>query len=88
MDLWIIDYEDDWDIYFNNLDKTIQSQILKKIQQLQYCISARHFHKLNFFILEVGQYRIDFFENKDKKFRIIAFIGNHKQYEKWYKSHR
>ena len=88
MNLWIIDYEKDWDIYFNDLDKTLQLHILKKIQQLQYDISARHLRKLNFFILEVGQNRVAFFENKITKVRTISFVGNHTQYEKWYKSHR
>ena len=34
-----------------------------------------------FFIVESGQYRICFIETKNK--RILMFIGNHKDYDKW-----
>lgn len=85
MCLWIIEYKEDWDVYFNTLDRTIQSQNFKKINKLQFDINARHLRKVNFFILEVSQYRIAFFENKKTKIRTIAFVGNHTQYEKWYK---
>jgi len=87
MGTWTINYEINWDIYFNGLDQTIQSHIFKKINRLQFEIHARHFHKLNFFILEVGQYRIAFFENKSTRTRIVVFVGNHTQYEKWYKGY-
>jgi mRNA-degrading endonuclease RelE of RelBE toxin-antitoxin system len=87
MGIWTIHYEANWDIYFNRLDQTIQSHIFKKINKLQFDIHTRHFRKLNFFISEVGQYRIAFFENKETKTRTIVFVGNHTQYEKWYKSY-
>ena len=87
MGTWTINYEINWDIYFNGLDQTIQSHIFKKINRLQFEIHARHFHKLNFFILEVRQYRIAFFEIKSTRTRTVVFVGNHTQYEKWYKGY-
>jgi len=87
MDLWTIVYDRNWDIYFCKLDKAIKSRILKKIQQLKQDISARHLYQINFFILEVNQYRVAFFENKLTKTRTIVFIGNHTQYEEWYKKY-
>ena len=84
---WIINYAPNWDVYFNKLDKTIKEHVLKKIAQLEKDISARHFHKINFFILESNQYRIAFFEDKETRTRTIIFVGNHTQYEEWYKSY-
>jgi hypothetical protein len=87
MGTWTINFDSNWDIYFNDLDQTIQEHIFKKINKLQFDICARHFNKVNFFILEVGQYRIAFFENKITKTRTVVFVGNHTQYEKWYKGY-
>lgn len=38
---------------------------------------------LDYFVAEIGQYRIIFKEQENS--RDIYFVGNHKQYEEWYK---
>ena len=83
MNKYTINFAPKWDIYFKNFDSQIQKRIAKKINQLKNDISARH-NKfgLSYFVLEVGQYRICYIENKNKKNRIIAFTGTHKQYTK------
>ena len=79
-------YQEGWDYYFSKMDKSIQQQIWKKIQQLETLQkSSRHLHHgLPFFVIETGQYRICYKETEQN--RKIMFAGNHKQYEKWYKT--
>jgi hypothetical protein len=45
----------------------------------------RRLHQSKFCVEEVGQYRICFVVEEETKTKSIHFIGNHKQYEKWYK---
>lgn len=53
--------------------------------QLKKAAKARHLrHGLPFFVVESGQLRVCFEEDRRK--RIIVFAGNHKQYEKWYRN--
>ena len=40
--------------------------------------------KLNLFVKKVGQYRIVYVKDIVEKKKIIYFIGDHKEYEKWY----
>lgn len=49
-------------------------------------LNARRLHKSKFYIEEVGQHRIVFTENENNLEKQIFFIGDHKQYERWYKS--
>jgi len=41
-------------------------------------------HGLPNFVIETGQYRICF--RKKENIIFIIFAGNHKQYEKWFKT--
>ena len=78
-------YSPGWDVHFSRMDKSVQAPIIKKIKQLVFLGKTRHLeHGLPFFVVECGQYRICFKE-KDNK-RIVVFVGDHKQYEKWYES--
>ncbi|MDO8627868.1 MAG: hypothetical protein Q7K42_05355 [Candidatus Diapherotrites archaeon] len=67
------------------LDKSIQIIIVKKLVQMESKKIGRHLkHGSPFFVEEIGQYRIAFKvldANKEKK---VYFIGDHKEYEKWY----
>jgi hypothetical protein len=40
---------------------------------------------VEFYVLEVGQYRCAIKTNETLQTKTICFVGNHKQYEKWYK---
>ncbi|MDO8625589.1 MAG: hypothetical protein Q7R47_05890 [Candidatus Diapherotrites archaeon] len=74
-----------WDKYYAKLDPAIQKQINKKILHLQVLEKVRHLqHGLPYFVVETGQYRICFKEEGNQ--RTVHFAGNHKQYEKWYKT--
>lgn len=71
----------------NKIDKSVKLKILKKIKKLEEKNSSRHLKKgFPFFVAEVGQHRICF-EVREKckpMKKIIHFVGNHKEYEKWY----
>lgn len=83
--LFELHYADGWDEFFSKMDSTEQQRIWKKIQRLKTLEKTRHLKKgLPYFVAESGQYRIAFREEGKK--RTIYFAGNHKQYEKWYKT--
>jgi len=70
----------------NKIDKSAKLEIFKKTKKLEDGVSSRHLKQgLPFFVEEVGQYRICFELQEKEKIKRIFFIGNHKQYEKWYK---
>ena len=69
----------------NKVDKSTKMKIFKKINKLEKEILSRHLKQgLPFFVEEVGQYRICFEIDEKERTKKIFFIGNHKQYEKWY----
>jgi len=67
------------------LDRPIQERIIRKINQLEReDFSSRHLgFGLPFFVEEVGGYRATFEKDDKTKTKTIAFIGDHKQYQKW-----
>ncbi len=73
---------------FLKLDKSIRIRIGKKIKQMERAdLKTRHLRSgIPFFVLEVGQYRICFSINVARMEKTVYFIGNHKDYERWYKS--
>ena len=81
-------YDEDWPKYFNGLDSAIKERIAKKIQKIIEFPKKRHLsQKAKFFVDEVGQHRIlyrVFNETNEVRF---YFVGNHKEYEKWYKAY-
>ena len=80
--LFELHYAGDWDIFYCKMDKAEQLRIWKKIQQLKTLARTRRLKEgLPYFVVEVGQYRIVFEEIATV--RILVFVGNHKQYEKW-----
>ena len=81
--LFRLDYDKSWDKFFLKMDSSVQKMLWKKIQKLKTLTKARHLKRsLPYFVVEVGQYRIGFIE--EKSVRIVAFVGNHKQYQKWH----
>ncbi|MFH1224205.1 MAG: hypothetical protein V1676_00190 [Candidatus Diapherotrites archaeon] len=67
------------------IDKASRLRILKKLVSLEKENQARHLEKgLPFFVAEAGQFRICFKVQENGKEKRVYFIGNHKEYEKWY----
>jgi mRNA-degrading endonuclease RelE of RelBE toxin-antitoxin system len=66
----------------SKMDGSVRVPILKKLNQMEKEIPARHLKKgLPYFVSEIGQHRIAFKMKENEK--QIYFIGNHKEYEKW-----
>lgn len=82
---WKIEFVPGWDIYFKKFDFSTQQRILKKLEQMKQPLSARGLHFSQSLVEEIGQYRIAFFQDSKNGAKSIHFVGNHKQYEKWYK---
>ena len=67
------------------MDNQVRLQIAKKLLELREDNKLfRHLHGLPYFVLEAGQYRVTFVEDNSNMVRTIVFIGDHKEYEKWY----
>jgi mRNA-degrading endonuclease RelE of RelBE toxin-antitoxin system len=80
-------FDPDWDEYFKKLDRSVQIKIAKIINKLEGDIPARHMkHGLPYYVIELGQYRICFKIDKENMIKILYFVGNHRDYEKWYQS--
>ncbi|MDO8537571.1 MAG: hypothetical protein Q7S21_01680 [archaeon] len=78
-----------WDINFSKMDNSIQQIIWKKIQKQKEETQTRHLRfGVEFYVIESGQYRIAIKIIEEEKIKKIHFVGNHKQYEKWYKKQK
>lgn len=80
-------FKPDWDKHYSKMDKSVQTIIWKKIQQQKNETKTRHLkHGVEFYVVETGQHRIAIKINEKENTKTIHFVGNHKQYEKWFKS--
>jgi len=77
-------FKPDWDRNFKDFDKAIQQKILAKLEHMKQPLQARGLHSSRFRVEEVGGYRIAFIQDDGIRVKRIHFVGNHKQYEKWY----
>lgn len=82
-----LDYKPGWDEHFRKMDRATQERLWKKIQQQKYPSKTRHLkHGVEFYVAEAGQYRIAVKIEDAAMTKTIWFAGDHKQYERWYKS--
>ena len=88
MDLkpWRVELKPGWNEHFKKFDKATQQRIMKKVDQMEQPMQARGLHSSRYQVEEVGQYRIAFETDEKTRTKAIYFIGDHKQYEKWYKN--
>lgn len=82
--LYRLDFNPGWDRYFKDFDKSVQHRILAKLEQMKQPLPARGLHASRYRVEEVGGYRIAFIQDDQDRTKRIHFVGNHKQYEKWY----
>lgn len=81
---WKIVFEPGWDRHFKKFDSTAVNRILKKFESMKQPLGARGMHSSRYMVEEAGQYRIAFIQDENAREKRIHFVGNHKQYEKWY----
>ena len=80
------EYDEGWPKYFKKLDNSIKERIVKKIQKILVHPKKKHMKKgARFFDDEVGQYRITYRAFEENKIVRFYFVGDHKDYKKWYK---
>lgn len=79
-------FDEDWPQYFDRLENEIKERTVKKIKKILEYPKKRHLKQgVRFFVDEIGQYRILYRVFEDNQEVRFYFVGNHKQYEKWYK---
>jgi len=84
LEQWELVFNPGWDNHFTKFDKETQKRILKKLEQMKQPLTARGLQSSRYQVEEVGQNRIAFIQKEAEKTKTIYFVGNHKQYEKWY----
>ena len=81
-------FDEEWPTYFNNLSNEFKERVAKKIKQTLEFPKKRHLHgKASFIVAEVGQNRIIYKIFEKDNIVKFYFVGNHKEYEKWYKKY-
>jgi mRNA-degrading endonuclease RelE of RelBE toxin-antitoxin system len=83
--MYVSEFDQGWHGYFQPLDPEIKSRVAKKIKKILEYPQKRHLKKVSFFVAEVAQYRIIYKVFEDNNRVRFYFIGNHKDYEKWYR---
>ncbi len=82
--MYKIELHDNWEKYYVRLPPDIQKRVWKKVQQIKQGLPGRHLNLgVDYFVEEVGQYRICYKSFEDTQVRRFYFVGNHKDYEKW-----
>jgi mRNA-degrading endonuclease RelE of RelBE toxin-antitoxin system len=81
---WKLEFKPGWDSHFKDFDRQTQLRILKKFEQMKNPLQGRGLHSSRIKIEEVGNYRIGYIEDSASNTRRIYFVGDHKQYERWY----
>ncbi len=78
------EYDQEWSKYFQLLDESIKERIAKKVGKILTYPTKKHLKKSSFFVDEVGQYRIVYMVFEENQHVRFFFVGDHKEYEKWY----
>ncbi len=81
---WALEFKPGWDEHFSSFDKSVQQRIMKKFEQMKNPLPGRGLHSSKYKIEEVGGYRIAYIEDESSMVKRIHFVGNHKQYVRWY----
>ena len=80
--------EEDAERMLPEIDNSVRQRLVKKLVQMQGDEkTARHLRfGAPYFVEEAGGYRIAFALKEKEKQKRVLFIGDHKGYEKWYKT--
>lgn len=79
-------FHKDWLECFGKLENTVKERVAKKIKKILEHLQKRHLGgSAKYFVVESGQYRILYMVFEEKQEVRFFFVGNHKEYERWYK---
>ena len=88
MPMYTDKYEENWTKYFNNLSNEMKERTVKKIKKILEYPKKRHLGgKAKFFVDEIGQNRIVYMVFEKEQQVWFYFVGDHKEYEKWYEKY-
>jgi mRNA-degrading endonuclease RelE of RelBE toxin-antitoxin system len=79
-----VGFEEGWDENYSRMDNQVRLRIANKLLELKEERTFRRLRNLSYSIIEIGQYRVAFEEDSANKIRTVIFIGDHKEYERWY----
>ncbi|MBI4361260.1 hypothetical protein HY572_05815 [Candidatus Micrarchaeota archaeon] len=86
--MFVESFDEDWPKYFEALDSVTKERVVKKIRKILEYPKKRHMGKnTRFFVDEAGQHRITYRVFDESNQVRFYFVGDHKQYEKWYSSY-
>jgi len=86
MSMYSAEFDQYWIELFKKLDNKTKEKTAKKIARILEFPQKRHLKKgADFFVAEIGQHRITYRVFEKSKLVRFYFVGNHKEYEKWYK---
>lgn len=81
-------FHKDWPGYFDKIEHTIKERVTKKIQKILERPQKRHLKsRAKYFVDEIGQYSILYMVFEERQEVRFYFVGNHKEYEKWFKQY-
>lgn len=84
--MYTLEFENSWRDYFRNVPPDIQIRFKKRLQKYETFPDFAFRHEgrsVDYFVDEIGQYRVLFTSDENTKTRIFYFIGDHKEYEKF-----
>lgn len=81
---WKLEFKPGWDEHFKHFDRSVQLKLLKKFEHMKSPLVGRGLHASRYKVEEVGSYRIAYIEDGRISVKRIHFVGDHKQYERWY----
>ncbi len=81
---WVLEFREGWDLHFKDFDKSIRIRIIKKFEQMKSPIVGRGLRSSRYLVEEIGGYRIAYILDELSNSKKIHFVGNHKQYERWF----
>ncbi len=81
---YCLEFKPGWDAHFEHFDKSVQQRILAKFEHMKQPLASRGLHASRCHVEEVGGYRIAFIQDDVQRVKYIHFVGDHKQYERWY----
>jgi mRNA-degrading endonuclease RelE of RelBE toxin-antitoxin system len=77
-------FDPKWDGWFSRLDGSMKKRVMKKILQLQGENPSCHLKQgVPYYVAEIGQHRLCYKIDRERKAKILCFVGDHKEYEKW-----
>ena len=81
---WRLEFKPGWDVHFRKFDASVKRRILNKLDRMKQPLLGRGLKRSRYLVEEAGGYRIAFVEDEEARTKRIHFIGDHKQYQKWY----